>query len=172
MILSKDIFPIGKIIKAHGSKRELLFQCDSDILENDEINFIILDIEGIYVPFFIESIRLFTYDSGVLVLENVETENKRKRLIGCSLFLSKEYLHLNSNESTTTQQLIGFQLYSQEKLIGTIKEINDTTENPLFIVSTPNDELFIPIADEFFVAIDEEQQKIILDLPDGLLDIN
>ncbi len=173
MILSKDIFPIGKIVKTHGSKRELLFQCDSDILENDEIRFIILEIEGIYVPFFIESIRLFTADSGALILENVDTENKRKRLVGCSLFLSKEYFHLNTNESAIIQQLVGFQLYNlQEKLIGTIKEINDTTENPLFVVSTTTDELLIPIADEFFVEIDQEQQKIILDLPDGLLDIN
>ncbi len=173
MILSTEIFPIGKIVKTHGAKDELLFQCEFNILENNEIEFIILEIEGIYVPFFIKSIRFFSSDSGALILENVKTEKKRKELIGCSMFLSKEYLHLISNEKPTTQLLIGFELYNaNNEFIGVIESINDTTNNPLFVVGTKNDELLIPIADEFFMEIDEEKKKIIVNLPEGLLDIN
>ncbi len=173
MIVSTDIFPIGTIVKMHGSKRELLFQCHSDILNHDEIEYIVLDVQGIYVPFFIESIRFFTADSGVLILENVDTENKKKALIGCSMFLSNDYLHFQSDEIATTEQLLDFNVYNiKEELIGTIKSIDTTTENPLFVVKNNEREYYIPIVDEFFVSIEEEQQKIILNLPEGLLDIN
>ncbi len=174
MILTSEIFPIGKIIKIHGAKQELFFECDSDILDNDEVDYVILDIEGIFVPFFIDSIRFFGVDNGVFTLRNVDTENKREKLIGVKMYLSNEFAHLNKETTKSVNSFTSFEIFNTEKQrIGIVKEIDTTTKNALFIVEKENNEVvYIPIVEDFFVEIDEENKKIVLELPQGLLDIN
>ncbi len=57
MIEVNDIVAIGKFQKTHALKGELnaILEIDSEFLE--EGNAIIAEIDGIYVPFYIKSIR-------------------------------------------------------------------------------------------------------------------
>lgn len=53
-----------------------------------------------------------------------------------------------------------------------IIDLDDTTDNYLFIIETPDGRnVMVPVADEYVVDIDTENRIITLDLPDGLLDI-
>ncbi len=174
MILSSEIFSIGRIAKIHGAKQELFFECESDILDNDEIDYVVLEVDAIFVPFFIDSIRLFGVDSGVFTLKNVDTENKRERLVGTKMYLSNEFSHLNKETEKSVVSFTSFEIFNTEnQYIGTVKEIDTTTENALFILEKENKEIiYIPIVEDFFVQVDQQNKKIVLDLPQGLLDIN
>ena len=67
---------------------------------------------------------------------------------------------------------MGFTVNSSEKPIGKIIDLDDTTDNYLFIIETPDGRnVMVPVADEYVVDIDTENRIITLDLPDGLLDI-
>ena len=85
MILKDEIFPIGQITKAHGLKGELSFTTTSAILEDVEVPFVILEPEGLLVPFYIESVRMKTDTTGLLKLERVDTEEQAAALreTGC-----------------------------------------------------------------------------------------
>ncbi len=174
MILASEIFSIGRIVKIHGAKQELFFECESDILDNDEVDYVVLEIEGIFVPFFIHSIRFFGVDNGVFTLKNVDTENKRERLVGVKIYLSNEFAHLNTETTKSASSFASFEIYNTENQhIGTVKEVDTSTENALFILEKENNEVvYIPIVEDFFVEVDEKNKKIVLELPQGLLDIN
>jgi 16S rRNA processing protein RimM len=69
--------------------------------------------------------------------------------------------------------LIGFTIIEDESgnAIGEIDDIDDSTDNVLFIVVTPNDvTIYLPVADEFITAIDTDNHTVAMSLPEGILE--
>ncbi len=54
MIKREDVFKIGRLGKPYGIRGEISFQFDDDIFDRVECEYLILDMDGILVPFFIE----------------------------------------------------------------------------------------------------------------------
>lgn len=69
--------------------------------------------------------------------------------------------------------LIGYKASTSDgQPMGTIVDINDDTDNILFIVeSVSGDTFLVPVAMEFIHAIDRNKQIVELDLPEGLIDL-
>jgi 16S rRNA processing protein RimM len=68
--------------------------------------------------------------------------------------------------------VIGFELVDQKSgNIGIIQSINDSSAQPLFEVLQNTTEILIPMIDPFIVAIDRDNKKVIMNLPDGLVDM-
>ena len=66
----------------------------------------------------------------------------------------------------------GFTLIDSEKgTLGVISEVDQTTDNVLFVIPTEDDELLIPAGDEFVDEIDHENKILYVTLPEGLLDL-
>ena len=61
----------------------------------------------------------------------------------------------------------------QDELLGTIQEI---IENPgqilLSVLPQEGNNILVPLHDDFIVNVDHRKKIIIMDLPDGLTDIN
>jgi ribosomal 30S subunit maturation factor RimM len=55
--------------------------------------------------------------------------------------------------------------------VGEITGYDDSTENVLLIVETPQKTVYVPVAPEFFVNIDHDGKVLTMDLPVGLLDM-
>ena len=63
-------------------------------------------------------------------------------------------------------------LEEKEGEIGVITDIDDQTDNWLFVVERKNgDEALVPVQDAFIVDINHEERTITMDLPIGLLDL-
>ena len=54
MIKAEEVYKIGRLGKAHGVKGEVSFQFDDDIFDRVDADYLVLDIDGILVPFFME----------------------------------------------------------------------------------------------------------------------
>ena len=58
------------------------------------------------------------------------------------------------------------------KTIGEIVDIDDNTDNWLFIVERKNgEEVLIPAHEEFIAEIKQEEKIMVMDLPIGLLEL-
>ena len=57
MIKESDVYRIGKIGKPHGIKGELQMQIEDDVFDAVDADYLVLCIDGIMVPFFIEEYR-------------------------------------------------------------------------------------------------------------------
>lgn len=56
--------------------------------------------------------------------------------------------------------------------MGTITDIEDSTENALFVINRPDGQpAYIPIADELIDEINPEERYIVMTLPEGILDL-
>lgn len=49
--------------------------------------------------------------------------------------------------------------------------VNDTTAQPLFEVLNGEVEMLIPMIDHFLVKIDRDNKKVIMNLPEGLVEM-
>ena len=172
MILKDEIFPIGQITKPHGLKGELSFTTNSTILEDVEVPFVILEPEGLLVPFYIESVRMKTDTTGLLKLERVDTEEQASEYAGLTIYLPNMFLDEIEDAEIETEYFVGFEIIENQKgSIGRITAVDDSTANALFVVETESGEVLIPVAEEYITGIDHDRKIISLKLPEGLLDL-
>jgi len=172
MIQKEQVFPIGQIIKPHGIHGEMTFDITSDILNRDDIPFFIFEIDGIFVPFSVETYRYKSNTTGILQLEGVDTDQEAKQFSGLTIYIEKQFLDEVEDAEIELDYFVGFSMIDVEKgEIGVIQEVDQTTENALFVIQKDEDELLIPVGDEYIQEIDHQQKIIRVLLPDGLLDL-
>lgn len=169
MIKREDVYKIGRLGKAHGVKGEVSFQFDDDIFDTTDADYLILEIDGILVPFFMEEYR-FRNDSLALVkFCDVDTQQRASELTGCDVYFPRT-LAEESEGQLPLSSLVGFDIVeaSNSKVVGKIAAIDDTTQNILFELE---DGRLIPASDELITNIDTNRQQIIMQIPTGLLSL-
>ena len=169
MIRQEEVYRIGKTGKAHGVKGEISILFEDDIFDRVEADYLILDIEGILVPFFIEEYR-FKSDSNALVkFEGIDTQESARELTGCDVYFPRKLAESDSG-MLSWAEIVGYHLIDKEtgKDLGEIISIDDATINILFELE---DGTLIPAAEELISAIDTKQQKIEINLPEGILEL-
>lgn len=172
MISKSSVFPIGQIIKPHGVNGEMSFSFTTDIFDRDEVPYFIFDMQGILVPFFLEDYRFKGSTTGLLKLDGITTDERAREFAGLTIYLPKSYLEKVKDAEIELDYFAGFSLVDAEKgLLGVISEVDQTTDNVLFVIPTKDDELLIPAGEEYIEEIDHDKKIIYVRLPEGLLDL-
>ncbi|HET7732364.1 MAG TPA: ribosome maturation factor RimM [Paludibacter sp.] len=172
MISKNDVFPIGQITKPHGVNGEMSFSFTTDIFDREEVPYFIFDMQGILVPFFLEEYRFKGSTTGLMKLDGVTTDEQARSFAGLTIFLPKSYLEKVEDAEIELDYFAGFSLIDSEKgLLGVISEVDQTTDNVLFVIPTKDDELLIPAGEEYIEEIDHDKKIIYVKLPEGLLDL-
>ena len=169
MIKREEVYKIGRLGKSHGVKGEISFQFDDDIFDRVDAEYLVLDIDGILVPFFMEEYR-FRNDTVCLVkFCDIDTQQRAQELTGCDVYFPRA-LAEEGEEMPSLASLIGLCIIdtSSKKTVGRIAAIDDTTQNILFELE---DGTLIPASDELIESININKKEIIMNIPNGLLDI-
>ncbi|GEQ84552.1 ribosome maturation factor RimM [Patiriisocius marinistellae] len=169
----EDCFFVGKVVKKYSFKGELLVKLDTDEPE------LFLEMESVFVeqhknliPFFIESSSLHKSTLLRVQFEDVYDEATADTLLGTELFLPLSFLPPLTGTKFYYHEVIGFTIRDKAYgNAGTISHINDHTAQHLFVSILNGNEVLIPISDEFIKEIDRENKVIIMDLPEGLIDL-
>jgi len=172
MIKKEELFPIGQITKPHGVNGEMAFSFTTDVFDTENVPFFVIEMQGIMVPFFIDEYRFKSNETALLKLEGINSDEQARAFSGLTLYLPKQYLEQVEDTEIELDYFVGFTLIdSNSGEIGIIAEVDQTTENALFVIPTANDELLIPVGEDYIVEIDHENKRIIVDLPLGLLEL-
>ena len=179
MITEEEITSVGKLLKTHALKGEMNMLLDIDPGYLEEGNPAILDIDGIYVPFYADSIRTKGSFSYLVKFEGIDSEFEAKKLVNKSVFALreklKEFMLENYDEEYELyDDFIGWTIEDAEAgEIGKVVEIDTNTENELFIVETPEGKtVYIPLTEDFIEKMDADSKIVLMHLPEGLLDLN
>jgi 16S rRNA processing protein RimM len=167
-----DCFRIGSILKTKGLKGELHIYTDFEGLESIKFNTIFLDITGKLVPYFVSSIKYLQKNAAYLVLEDVETIEKASLLIKKNIYLPNKLKPKKKKSEFTLMDLVGFTVIDENE--GELGEVTDVHEYPKqFIASVnyKNCEVLFPLNEATIKSIDVVKNIVLVDLPDGLLDV-
>ncbi len=169
----EDCFYLGKIVKKFSFKGEVLVYLDTDepeLYENLESVFVESDKH--LIPFFIENASLHKNDFLRVRFEEVNNEQDADALLGCGVYLPLSMLPKLSGNKFYFHEVVGFEIEDQRLgVFGVIQSVNDTSAQPLFEVLNGNVEILVPMIDQFLVKVDRENKKIIMNLPEGLVEM-
>ena len=172
MIRPKDVFPIGKLHKPHGIGGEINFGFTTDVFDRTESPYWVLEMDGILVPFFIESYRFKSSETVLVKLEGIDTERQVRELSGKEVFYPVKFAEKEEPQADSWNFYLGFSVFdNQVGYIGEITEVDDSTLNVLFTLSKDGQEILMPVAEEFFTEIDMENREMHVSLPQGLFEL-
>ena len=86
MIKQEEVYKIGRIGKPHGINGEVHFLFDDDVFDRVESEYLILDIDGILVPFFMEEYRFRGESSALVKFCDIDTQEKARELTNCDVY--------------------------------------------------------------------------------------
>ena len=169
----EDCFYLGKIAKKFSFKGEVLLYLDTDepeLYENMESVFV--EFNKNLVPFFIKNSSLHKNDFLRVQFEDVDSDAEADSILNCEVYLPLSMLPKLSGNKFYYHEVIGFEIEDKRLgVFGKIVSINDTTAQPLFEVLNGEVEMLIPMIDHFLVEIDRKNKKVVMDLPEGLVEM-
>lgn len=166
-----DCYQLGKVIKTHGLKGELIIKLDVDVppdYQDLESVFILKDEK--LIPFFISQIKI-QKDTARVSLEEVDTIEKAAEIVKCDAYLPLSMLPELPEGEYYFHDLVGCTVYEEDKALGPVKEVMDLSGNELICIVYEGKEVLIPIQDEIFRKVSISQKRIDVNLPNGLLEI-
>ena len=169
MIRQEEVYKIGKLGKAHGVKGEISFLFDDDVFDRSDADYLVIDIDGILVPFFIEEYRFKTDDNALMKFEGIDTQERARELTGCEVYFPREMAE-GDDEQLSWAAIVGFELIdiNSGKTAGRIASVDDSTINILFELE---DGKLIPASEELIANVDTKKRQISINLPEGILEL-
>ncbi len=169
----EDCFYLGKIVRKHSFKGEVVVKLDTDEPElYQELESVFVALGNNLVPFFIETISLQKGNQLRIRFEDVENEADADAIMGVELYLPLKFLPKLTGNKFYFHEIIDFDMEDVNYgYIGVITGINDSSAQPLFEVNSNGTEIFIPMIDHFIKKVDRENRKIIVETPAGLINL-
>ncbi|MCF6279890.1 MAG: ribosome maturation factor RimM [Flavobacteriaceae bacterium] len=169
----EDCFYLGKIVRKHSFRGEIVIKLDTDepqLYENMESVFVLHGAN--LIPFFIEKSLLQKGNQLRTKFEGVDTESDADGIMKSGVYLPLTLLPKLTGDQFYYHEIIGFTLEDVNfGEVGKIIGINEKTAQPLFEVDREGIDIFIPMIDNFIKKIDRENNKVIVETPKGLIDL-
>ncbi len=138
----------------------------------DNLDAIFIDLRGNLVPFFVVSSQLHKSNLLRLKFEDVNTEADADALMKTEMYLPMDLLPKLEGDKFYFHEVIGFTINDQDfGEVGILQGINDSTAQSLFEIDRDGIEILIPMNDEFIVKVDRKNKTILLNTPEGLIDL-
>ena len=168
----EEAFYIGYITKTKGLKGEvqLYFEYDEPSLLDMDVVF--AEVSGKMVPYFVSTYKLQTNGTGNFYFDDVDHIDKAQSLVKKKIYLPLDKMPDRSDDDYHYNDLKGF-IVSDETHgeLGEIIEVNEYPQQFVATVLYQNKEIMFPLNEDMIVEIDEDEETLLVDLPEGLLDI-
>ena len=169
-----DHYLLGSLLKTTGIKGEIILKFNNDCPgEIQKLESIFIDIDNKLVPFFIEEIKFKSSTTAKVRLEGLDKEEKSIEFAGSEFYISNEQVKILQIVAADFIDVAGYKVKDQNnKLIGEVIEFIDISKNPLLNIKTESGEVLIPAKDELIIEVDDDLKEILINIPEGLLDLD
>ena len=177
MIQQKDVFPKGYISKYRGISGEVEITFTDSIFDEGDAEYLVFLLDGLFVPFFWEEYKFKNDDTAIFKFEEINSEQEAKKYVKTPIYYPKDAVPEEASETLRSwKSLVGFTVNVIDKgCIGEINAVDDSSANILLYI-TPCEknktEIIIPFHDDFLEDYDIKQHNILLNLPEGILNLN
>ena len=166
---------VATVTKAHGIKGEIKIYPFSGSPENFTLytSLILVDKNKEAA----KKIKLLNSrtqgNSAVVTLAGITSRSDAEELVGSEIWVSQNELPTLDEDEFYWNDFEGMEVFSRKgEYLGQVKSLIATGAHDILVVSGDEEEYLIPVRDEFVVEYSVEEKKIIIDPPEGLLEIN
>jgi len=169
-----DMVVVGRIARAHGIRGQVIVDPDTDFPEERFQPGAELFIErgGKAEPLRLTTVR-FHRERPILGVDGVATMNDAELLAGQELRVPRDRLAPLPAETFYRHELIGCAVFTAGgDRVGEVSGVEGTMTGSRLVVDGPQGEILIPMAAEICTAVDVAAKRIVIDAPEGLLELN
>jgi len=172
-VTQDNCYLLGYIVRTHGTSGNVVIFLDVDYPEDyEELDAVYVEIKGELVPYFIENFNLQKQGNAIVTFEDVNTIEKAQSLVGTSLYLSLDELEELDSEEFYYHEIKGFTVVDEHKgELGIVREVYSLNGQDLIAMDYQGTEVLIPTAEDIVLRADKEKQQLIVNLPEGLLEV-
>jgi 16S rRNA processing protein RimM len=168
---------VGKIKEAHGLRGDLYVLIFSgEAAWKDELTeFCLAKDESLVNKKIFQVEKSKAFKKGLMIKpQGVPDRTAAELLKGQLFFIPENLLVADEGDSIFLEEIEGFQVLKQSgESIGPIVGFSTNTFQDLLVIKTINGKhVEVPFVDAFVVDIDHEAKQVIVDLPDGLLELD
>ncbi|MGN6195575.1 MAG: ribosome maturation factor RimM [Ginsengibacter sp.] len=165
-------FKIGKLAATFGVEGQLILQ-HSLGKKNSLKNLATIFIEekkDSFLPYFITSIKIKNDKEILISLDEISSKE-------AAHFLLKKEVWLNEEDfkkfvaTTAPISFLGYTIVNNQEEIGEVIEVIEQPHQLLCTILINNKEALIPIHEDSLKKVDKKNNKLFVELPDGLLEI-
>lgn len=163
---------LGSVIKSKGISGNLVIRTKITTTGiSEKQKFVMVKIDGLLVPFFIDSWKNISDKEIILKFRDTDTRESAEKFRDREIWLPRNEFKKTSL-ITTSPNISGYKVIdSKEGFVGITSGIVEIPENELLRVNRGDREVLIPIQEGIVIEINPDKQEIRVNLPDGLLDI-
>jgi 16S rRNA processing protein RimM len=171
--MADDLVVIGRITKPHGIGGEVRVSAFTEsprvFTQYERIYLRLPDGEPRLMK--IRTARL--HKNAVLVqLENVVDRNQAEEFVGADLLIRREWLPEPDEDEYYWIDLIGLQVLTDTgETLGNVDNLIAGSEDDLLVVKDGKREILLPFRDEIIREVDLDRGRIVVDPPEGLLEL-
>jgi 16S rRNA processing protein RimM len=170
-----DLLLVGRVARAHGNRGQVIVNLDTDF---PEARFAVgqvlqVGIAGRFEPRRIESVR-FHQGRPVIALEGIDSMNAAEALAGADLKIPAADAAPLPEGTFYHHDLVGCEVRDRgAHVIGRVTGVEGTMERSRLVVETAGGkDVLIPMVADICVRVDPAARVIVIDPPEGLLDLN
>lgn len=167
-----EYFKIGKFAATFGLKGELVLKHElgkKTSLKGLQVIFI-EERKDSFFPWFIESTKIKNEEEIYVKLDGLNNREEALELTPKEVWVKEEDFKKFAAKSSPVN-LLGFDIVENKKVLGKILEIIEQPHQLLCRTEINSKEVLIPLHEETLQKIDHKKRQVIVELPDGLLEI-
>ena len=167
-----DYLRLGKLVAVHGLKGELVLKHELGKKSSlkDLKTVFIEEKKNSFLPWFISSARIKNEEETYVKFEGIDVREAAAKLTQKNLWVTEaEFKKLSAKSSPVN--LLGYSAINKKELLGKILEVIEQPHQLLFKLEINNKEVLIPMNESTLKKIDHKKKEVIVELPEGLLDI-
>ena len=168
----KETFYIGYITKTRGLKGEMQLYFEFEDYAELELDVLFVEISKKLVPYFVDSVKIHNNSTAYLNLEDVDHVDKAHPLIRKKVYLPLDKMPERDPDDFRYSDFVGYLVVDeQEGEIGEIIAVQELPQQFMAVVDFDGKELLFPLNEELILGIDDEEQVLEVELPEGLIDL-
>ncbi len=172
MITQSEVQRIGQIVRPHGVGGEMVVSVPASLDWTDDIDCLVCSLDGILVPFFLESIRGKSSTSILVKFEDYDSVDAIGRFIGVTVYMPLRYVADSDDDIPSWSTFLDWQVIdSVAGVLGTVNAVDDSTPNVLFLVRDGDRDRIIPANAEWITKVDRKKRTLFYKLPEGLAEL-
>ncbi|MCD0487273.1 ribosome maturation factor RimM [Pedobacter sp. MC2016-14] len=168
----EEAFYIGYITKTKGLKGELQLFFEYDAPDLLDLDVVFVETTGKLVPYFVSAFKLQNNSTGNFYFDDIDHIDKAQPLVKKKVYLPLNKMPDRSDEDFQYTDLKGFVVSDENHgELGEILEVNEYPQQFVATISYQGKEVLFPLNEDMIVEIDEDQKTMLVELPDGLIDL-
>ena len=168
-----EYLAVGKIVNTHGVHGEMkVLPLTTDISRFDYLKIVWVENNGGLTEHFVKNVRYHKYFV-LVTLSGIDTLDKASEYKNCYIKVNREYARPLEEDEYFIADLLDCDVYQDTVFLGKVTDVLQSAGIDVYVVSGDKyGEILIPAIVSVVLDVDIEGKRILVKLPEGLVENN